>query len=803
MVYTYLKIALRNIFKKKFYSVINILGLGIGLASFLIIYLYISDELSYDRHHREYKNIYRLVNVYDFEGVGENSASSPFPVAFTMMKEYPGMIRNAVRIFNFQAPRSFIKNGEHGYNERRFFFADSTFFSIFDHRFIRGNPETALDEQFSVVITESTARKYFRGEDPIGRTLNFEDRFDLRVTAVIEDVPTQSHFHFDFMASLSSVRAFYGGRLPRTWVWNPCWTYFLLEPGVDPADLEASFPKFIQKYFYDAEKDNISLYLQPLKDIHLKSRLDYEIEPNNSLASIYILSGIAVFLLLISIINFVNMATAVSAGRAREIGIKKVTGAYRIQLVLQYMGEALILSFISVVAALIIVEFSLPLFNDFTAKDFTIADLFEWNNLLLIVMLWILTGLLSGFYPAIFLSSLKPVNVISDVKRVGIKSGLPRRILVILQFSISIFLIIGTLVIHSQLRYLRSAELGFEPENVVIVPILNTSVARVYPAFKKELEQHSVIKSVTAMDDIFGVGHNTHEFRPEGFPEDQWQFYPALVVTYDFLETFGIDLLAGRDYREENKTDPSKGILVNEAMVRHMGWESNEAALGKKFRSLSGDERIIGVFEDFHATSLHKSAGPFVLNIKERPGEVMFFLKYMAVKVQQDAIGDAVSLIEEKWEDFTPGRPFEYFMLQDELRALYSDEENLSRLSLIFTVVVIILSLMGLLGLVSFMSQQKTREIGIRLVLGASRMNIVVNLSSEFIWLIIIASLLAWAFAYIIIIGWLSYFAYSVTVSWLYFGLATLIALMLAMMITGFRAYIASRADPVETLKYE
>jgi len=343
----YLISAFRNLFKRKTYSLINILGLSTGIASFLIIYLYVIGELKYDRHHNQADHIYRLVNVYDFEGVGENSASAPFPVAFSLVNDYPGMIKNAVRLFNFQAPRSFVEYEENKYNEKQFYFADSTYFSIFDHEFIRGNPATALDEVGSVVITQSTAKRYFGDEDPMGKTITFETRINLEIKAVIKDVPEESHFKFDFLGSLSTLRGVYGGSLPQTWVWNPCWTYLLLSKDADPEILESKFPEFIQKYFYDAEKDNVSLYLQPLTDIHLKSHLDYELAPNSHMSSVYILSIIAVFLLLIAMINYMNLATATSLGRVKEIGIKKVTGASRGQLMIQFVGEAILITFIA------------------------------------------------------------------------------------------------------------------------------------------------------------------------------------------------------------------------------------------------------------------------------------------------------------------------------------------------------------------------------------------------------------------------------------------------------------------------
>lgn len=803
MLKNYLISTFRNLFKRKTYSILNILGLAVGIASFLIIYLYASDELSYDKHHHHANQIYRLVNVYDFEGVGENSASAPFPVAFALKNDFPGMIKNVVRIFNFQAPRSFVEYAEHKYNEKHFFFADSTYFSIFDHEFIFGNPETALDEIGSVVITESIAEKYFPGENPMGKILKFESNLNLKVSAVIEDVPEQSHFRFDFLGSMSSVRNAFGGRLPQTWVWNPCWTYLLLDKHVNPETLEEKFSEFIEKYFYDAEKDNISLYLQPLTDIHLKSKLDYEITANNSINSIYILSVIAFFLLVIAIINYMNLATATSASRSKEIGIKKVSGANRPQLIIQYIGESVILSYIALIIGLILIEFIIPVFNNFTGKHITFTDLMAWENVLMVLCLGIIIGVLSGIYPAFYLSSLNPLQVLKGKVSKGAKSGVGRRILVITQFTISISLIIGTIIIRDQLVYMKNADLGFSKDNIIVLPINRTPVVRNYDNFRKELQKSPHILSVTAMDDVFGSAHNTHEFRPEGLPEDQWQFYPALVVQYDFLKTFDLKLIVGRDYNEENKTDPVNGILINEAMVRHMGWGDPQEALGKKFSSLQGEERIIGVFNNFHPTSLHESTGPFVLNMKETPGAISWFLKYAAIKINPGSNTDALDFIENKWNEIAPDRPFEYFYLKDELAELYEDEENLSKLSFLFTLIIMFIAALGLLGLASFMAEQRTKEIGIRKVLGASTLNIIRNMTTEFVILVSIASFLAWIVSWIVMDDWLNRFPYQTPINWIAFLMAALFAFLLAIFISGLRAFIASNKNPVVTLKYE
>jgi putative ABC transport system permease protein len=799
----FIRTAFRYLLKRKTYLLINVSGLAIGIASFILIMIYVMDELNYDRYHQRADDIYRIAQIYDFEGVGENSASLPFPVAFTLKNDFPGLIENICRVYNFQAPRSLVEYGEQKFNERRFFFVDSTFFEIFNHTFIMGDPATALDEANCVVITESMANKYFGEEDPMGKILKFEEVALLKVSGVIEDVPSQSHFIFDFIGSMSSVKAAYRGRLPTTWVWNPCWTYMILAKGATPDMLEKEFPAFIEKYFYDAEKDNVSLYLQKLTNIHLDSKLDYEIEQNSNRSYIYILSSIALFLLLIAAINFMNLSTATSGTRAREIGIKKAIGVSRIRLITQFMGESLILTYIALLLAIILVEVSIPSFNTFTGKDFELPILLDPNYIIGLLILGFITGVFSGIYPAFYLSAFKPLNVLSGDHGLSNNSGLARKVLVIVQFMISISLIIGTMVIFNQLNYLKNANLGFNKENIMVVPINRTPISRSYEAFSKELLQDPLILNVTAMDDIFGAAHNTHEFRPEGFPEDHWQFYPALVVQWNFVNTFDLKIIAGRDYNEANTSDPVTGILINEAMVRHMGWAGNEEAIGKKFRSLNGEERVIGVVKDFHVTSLHEATGPFVLNMKENPPEIRWFLKYIAIKYQAGREQDVIERVKTVWMNYAPTRPFEYSFLDQELKKLYDDENNLSTLSFIFTILILFIAGLGIFGLVSFMAEKRTHEIGIRKVLGAETWHIIRLLSVEFFWLILIASVLAWVASWLLISDWLAHFAYRTSINWLVFVLAAGIAMVLALIITATKAFFASRTNPADTLKYE
>ena len=804
MLFNYLKILFRNLIKRKVYTFVNILGLAIGITSFILIMFYVSDELSYDKYHRDSDRIYRVCMIYDVSGVGENSASMPFPVAFGLKNDYPDMIKDVVRVFNFQSPQSFLESEGEKFSESRLFFADSTFFNIFDHEFISGDPATALDEPFSLVITQSMALKYFNGKDPMGQTIKFETRFPLKVTGVIRDVPSQSHFVFDFIASMGSVRQIFNGRLPGTWVWNPCWTYILLPKGVNGDQLEGVFPDFIKNHFDDAQKEGITMYLQQLKDIHLRSRLDYEIEPNSNYSYVVVLTIIAVFLLLIASINFMNLATATSFTRAREIGIRKVTGAWKLQLIMQFIGESLVMTLISLGAAMVLIELLLPAFNDFTGKSLAMVQLLQPVNLLYLAGLWLLLGIISGIYPAFYLSSFRPITILKGSTQAEGRSGAARKVLVVFQFVISISLIIGTIIIFQQVSYLRSADLGFDPDNVILLPVHRTKIASNYETFRERILQNPDILEVTAVDDIVGAAHNTHEFRFEGMTDTEWRFFPALVVQYNFLKTFRIELVAGRDYDKEIQSDPMKSILVNESLVRHMGWKSNEDALGRKFRSLNGDEKIIGVFKDFQATSLRELAGPFILNMKETENEILYFLRFVAVRTVPGKMKETIHFLEQEWGEFETDRPFDYNILNKELSRLYKDETKLGTIAFAFTVLILFVAALGLFGLASFMVEKRTKEIGIRKVMGASLFTILVLLMKEFARLVLIATVVAWPLAYLLIDElFLNQFAMRVKMDPWVFILSGLFAFVISMLIILYRAVAASMINPAETLKYE
>lgn len=808
MIKNYVKIAIRNFSKSKGYTFINVFGLAAGITCFVLIILYVQDELSYDRYHENADRIYRVAEV--IEGA-EESSSQPFPTGPTLREDFPHLVASSVRFFNLQAPSLAVSyespDGEvRSFNEQHFFFTDSTVFDVFSFDLLRGNKATALNRPGTVVLTESTARRYFGDDDPIGKTLLFEDQYLLEVTGVLADPPRTSHFTFDLLASFSTLRNGVYAQNPQileSWYWNPAWTYILLEEGAAPETLSAQFPDFVQKYFPEQIRDLSYLYLQPLTDIHLHSDLDFEIAANSDIKYVYIFSVIAVIVLLIACINFMSLATARSATRAKEVGLRKALGAVRGQLIRQFLTESILLSLVALLLALPLINSLLPVLNDMTDKTITLNLIENGGLAWLLAAVTLGVGLVSGLYPALFLSSYRSARVLKSSARTGTDSstsGLFRRGMVVMQFSISIALIAGTFIAVQQLDYLRDARLGFDREQVVMVPILRTSVASQFDAIKDELLQHSGVRAVTLAEDVLGTKYQTQSLQPEGMTESK-QFM-RLFVHDDAIETFGIELLAGRDYSEE-RADTGSTVIINEAMVRHLGWGTPQEALGRNMDT-SGEAglRVIGVTDNFHYASLHRSVGPFVLpRIDDDLGSMNFFGRYLAIRITSGNPQNALSAIEETWDAFVHDRPFEYLFVDQQIDQLYRAEENLSRVAGAFSMLGILIACLGLFGLAAFSAERRVKEIGIRKALGATVTNIVNLLNKEFLKLVAIGFVLAVPFTWYAMNRWLADFAYRIEINPIVFLLSGGLALMVALVTVSWQSIKAALMNPVESLR--
>jgi putative ABC transport system permease protein len=798
-------IALRNIIKYWKYSLINVGGLAIGLASFIFIALYIEDELKFDGFNEKADRIYRVNRLYNANDVLEDASTLSFPEGPAMEFQYPGLIEKQVRFFNSLRTQWFFdytneKNEVIRFNEKWFFLADSTVFDIFTYNFIEGDKKNALNRPNCIVLSSSTSKRYFGDASPMGKSLRVEEGLNFEVTGVFEDLPAQSHMKIDLLGSLNTFRQFGNGQYPTNWIWNPCWTYVLLREGVTPEMLNAKFPEFYRNNYFDFKDQDVKLYLQALTDIHLKSKHVYEMRPNSNVIYVYILSIVAIIILVLACINFMNLATASSAGRAKEIGIKKVFGVMKFQLTLQFLGEAILQSFFAIIFALLFFELLLPSFNNFTEKTISFETLVEPIRILTLLGLVIIVGLLAGTYPAFFLSSFKPLRVLRGTLKSGAKSIIARKVLVIGQFTISISLIIGTLVVFAQLNFIRRTDLGFKKDQVIIFRRVG-NLGQNYEAFKQELLKYKDISHVTGSEDILGVFHNTRPYEIEGLVAGQNYWIPAFLVDWDFVQTFDIEVVAGRAFSRDFQSDTINAVMINETMARDMGW-SNEGALGKRVKSTGSNERVIGVFKDFYAMSLHHPVNNFVLDMFRRPADPNL-IQIISVRVNTENYKDVLKYIESKWNEFNPTRPFDYQFLDSEINGLYKDDIKFGKFSIMLTVLAILIASMGLIGLTSFLAEQRTREIGIRKVLGASSWSIVRLMFSEFIILLIIANLIAWPVTYFITTNWLNNYAKHISTDWGLYVLAGLITIVLALVITGYWALRTSSLNPAKTLKYE
>lgn len=784
----------------RFHSILNFSSLIAGLTVFIFILLYIVDEQNYDKYHDDYDRIYRIVNVYDKDGVGEHASSSPFPLAEALRIEYPNMVESTVRFFNFQKPSIFVSYRNKKYNEERFFFVDSTLFDIYKIKLLSGDIEN-IKESGYVFITKTIAEKYFDEINPIGEEILIEGGLPLKIGGVIEDTPSQSHFKYDFLASFLSLKRMMGQIPHKNWIWNPCWTYVKLKEGVRKQQIEKELPNLINKYYNERAKF-ITMYLQKIQDIHLHSHIDYEIEQNNNYQYINMLKASAFFVLIITLINFINLSSAASLTRAKEVGIKKVFGSQNNKIILQFIAENLIISFTAFLSAMFIVELSLPIFNDILDKDIVFNYIFTNYIFLFLVGLAFLNGLLAAIYPAFYLSSLDTIKVLHKRFSKIYRASKPRQVLVVMQYTISIIIIIATIVNISQFVYMKTADLGFNKKNIIILPVSNNPMLLQYEKFKEELLRYPEIKNITAMFDMLGVSHNTRDFYSDEFPKEFKQNCPDMIVDFDFIETFEMEIIAGRNFDKFLDNNYREGVILNEAITKHLGCETPDEAIGKSFSTPFRQQKVIGVVKDFNVSSLHTKISPFVIHF-DRKDIVVDWAKYLAIKVSDDHVDKALKIIEYTWDKYSKERPFEYSMLEDELMKLYKYENILVRLSIILSLISLLITGLGIMGLTSYITQQRTKEIGLRKALGAEPLSILKMLNMEFFKLLIISNIVSWIIGYFIQKQWLDNFVYSVQLQLWMFLLAGLIAFLFTAFMVSFQTINAANTNPVDSLRYE
>ncbi len=792
MLKNYLKTAFRNLRRHKGYSFLNIAGLAIGMACFLMIVVFVQDELSYDKFNDKADRIFRMTSEWNQRGV-----IAHYPLVFSgiaplLQNDYPEVMSYAR--FD-QRLNILVSSGDKKFYEERLFFTDASFFEMFTFPLNEGNPETALIEPYSIVLTEKMAEKYFGGENPVGQTLSIDNEHDYKITGILKKIPRNSHIQFDFLASMATLEV-QDPRYGKLWAWN-CYTYLLLPQGYSYLDLEKKFPDFIRRHRGEEAAEAYTFSLQPLTSIHLHSHLGSEIEPNGDVRYVYIFSIIAFFLLLIACINFMNLSTARSANRAKEVGMRKVLGADRARLTRQFLGESLFLSLLAMPIAVALIQLFLPAFNALTGKDLRIG--YMGNSVVFLGLIGILlfVGLISGSYPAFFLSTFRPAEVLRGKLKGGSGSVLFRKVLVVVQFSISIVLIAGTLIIANQLDFIRNKKLGFDKEHVVVMPVSRAGIGQDFEAFKKELLQNPGVESACGSTSLPSLLTTLSTFIPEGFEEEERLTLRNVLVDYDFIKTFGMEIVEGRDFSRNFATDSKEAFIVNEAALKEFGWDS---AVGKRLIDLDGPKGyVIGVVKDFHFRSKRQRIEPLILSLAPSSRYVYF----VSVKIKSWNLGDTLNFLKSRWQVFSPNWPFEYFFLDDNFDRMYKSEDRLSHVFLTFTFLAIIIACLGLFGLTAFTAEQRTKEIGIRKVLGASTPGVVLLLSKEFMKWVLIANVIAWPVAYFAMSRWLENFAYRISLGWAVFAVSAALALGIALITVGFQATKAALANPADVLRYE
>jgi putative ABC transport system permease protein len=780
----YLKIAVRNAQKQKAYSLINIFGLAIGLACCILMVLYVQDELCFDRFHENGDRIVRI----GYEGEFGRTARTPHILAPALLQSYPE-VENAVRIKALERP--VVSHGDEKFYEDRFYYADPSIFAIFTFPFIAGDPQNALSSPDALVLTQETAQRYFGDRNPLGETLEVVGLGLFNITGVVENVPRNSHFRFDFLTSYRTLEL-QDSRGFNTWDNFVTSTYVLLAEQTDLRKFEASLLPLVERHQIAEGNKNESFLVHRLKDLHLHATLNGELGPGGSVANLTIFTALAIFVLLIACMNYMNLATARATRRAREVGIRKVLGSIHRQLIIQFLGESLLLSLLGLAVALLLVEIALPTFNALAQKELSLVGSPGWLAALLCGIV-LATGFVAGSYPAFVLSRFQPVSVLKGELMSSIRGKGFRRILVVAQFAISIVLIIGTLTIFHQLEFLQQKDLGFNREQVVVLRMEDQYMRENVGTVKNELRQNPKILQVAVASNVPGKGLGMYRYQLEGSSE--WIDCATYFVDADYLETLEINMLEGRGFAGNQATDARKAFLVNSSAVAHFGWEN---AIGKAV-NWDGEKKgwIIGVVEDFHFQSLEQKIEPLILHIE--PG----YYRYLAIRIDPADIAATMAFIREKWEAVDPNHPFQYSFLDETFDALFRQVEQFIRIFGYAAVLAIFIACLGLFGLAAFAADRRIKEVGIRRVLGASASQIFRLLSGEFAWLVLIAFVLASPLAYLAMHEILQNFAYRAGIEWWIFALAGALALIIALGTVSMQAIRAALANPANSLRYE
>ena len=797
---SYFKIAFRNLWKNKIFSAINIFGLSAGLACCILIFLFIQNELSYDTFNAKANNIYRLTSTMQSTNGERALAVTPAPWAPLMKNDFPE-IKEYVRLL--KAEKTDIgQPGQKHFYETGLLYADSTFFNVFSFALEKGDIQHALEKPNSIVLTEEAAKKYFGNKNPIGKTLevnSFVGMLNVEVTAIAKKLPDNSHFKFNALVSLQSL-----GDLSNFWSYHMFQTYLLLGNNSSAASLEKKFPSFVNKYIInnpqaDGKQD---IHLQPLTSIHLHSNMTGELDVNSDITYVYVFAGVAIFILLIACFNFTNLSTARSLVRAKEVGLRKVIGATRKQLLAQFLGETTLFAFISLLLAVTITYLLLPLFNQLSQRQLQIDFSKNYALSAVLVSLVISVGLFAGLYPAIILSAFKPIEVLKGKFIRGSKGVSFRKLLVTLQFVVSIALIAATVLVYRQLNFLQNKKLGFDKENVLVLSLPKDMDTLKLASFKASLLNEPSVLSVAGSSSVPGVNIPVNQVNDGNLDLNKAQSVQMLFTDEDFAQTMKMKLLAGRSFSANYPTDKAEGFLINEEAVKQMGWKNAANAIGKTIQwirpgTVLKKGKVIGVVENFNISPLTSAVQPLVMHYSA------LRLQYLYVRFNQINAKSIISDIQKKFNEFYPQQSFEYTFLDNTLNNLYSSEQKLSTILFYFSLLAILIACMGVSGLSLYSIQQRIKEIGIRKVLGASVFGITVELLKEFVKPVIIAACIATPIAWYAMNEWLKEFAYHTQISWTVFALVTMLVLILAIVTMSIQSIKAAIANPVKSLRTE
>jgi len=815
MLENYFKTAIRNLIRQRAFSAINLTGLAIGLAASLMIAMWVFDELSYDKFHENADRIYRVERYINFEGQTFTVPVTGGVYGPTIVKDYP----EAVNFVRVNPSTLSVEGPDKNRIDEVIHYVDSSFFNVFSFPLKSGDPNTALKEPRSLVLSQVAAKRYFGDEDPMNKTLRIDwdgEMVTYKITGVLEKLPHNKHFDFEMLASFSTMEAAWPPDRLTTWLSNYLYTYVLLAPDTDKTLLEDKLDALVQNHilpalqeFFNADdeahsEDSMRLLLRNITDIHLKAGLMWDIQVQGDMNTVYVFSAVALMILLIAAFNFVSLSTAQAGHRSLEVGIRKTVGASKQSLVWQFIGESVMMSLIAFVFALALIGIFLPYFNDLTNKSLSMSVFIQADKFLLMTLIVLGTGFLSGLYPAFYMTAVRPITVLKGRMRQGYSRFSFRQVLVVIQFAITIALIIGTVTALRQMQYMQNKDMGYNKENLMVMPVESNEVVRGFESFRADLLRNPVIVDVCASQKVPAE----REYSDSGWESDMQKEHVLsrlFAVGFDFIPTYEIEMVAGRAFDKDISTDVNFKVIINEAAARKVGYTDYNEAIGDKWHvdwiaeniDSTATGKIVGVMKNFHFQSLKNKIEPLTIFLAEQ------WMNRITIRFGENTDQEAIKFVEATWKDHFPDLQFNYSFINDYLRTYYNAEERLQTILLVFTLLAIFIASLGLFGLAIFVAQRRVKEIGVRKAMGASSESIILLLSKSFMIWVLLANIIAWPAAWYFMDAWLSNFSYRIQLNVWTFLLSGLAALVVALLTIIYRSWVAANRNPVDALRYE